>query len=150
MTPVEEALDGLSAGIGTRLIPDSDGFIKLRLADAIDVFVEVVSENELEVSVRLTKGSEPPDPTLLEGALRANANLHAPRFALEGGSDAILLGDRIDVLVETPQSLHERLSFIARTATGLVMGGFGPIRALVPESSSDWAASSHGMVTIWP
>lgn len=109
-------------GVGD-LRPDASGFAEIILADTLSLYLRVVDEFELELSLRLPGFDDHPKPEVLAELLRWNAISDGARLALEPGRKAVVLGQRLDIRQGTDDAFASRVTGFVLTALDWHQGG---------------------------
>lgn len=119
----------------TDLRPDAAGFAEIILADALSLYLRVVDEYELELSMRIPGFDDHPKPEVLAELLRWNATSDGARIALEPGRKGAVLGKRLDVRQGTDESFGLAVATFVLTALDWHQGGADSLRDRVKRHS---------------
>lgn len=109
-------------GVGD-LRPDAAGFAEIILADTLSLYLRVVDEYEMELSMRIPGFDDHPKPEVLAELLRWNATSDGARIALEPGRRGAVLGRRLDVRQGTDEAFGQAVAGFVLAALDWHQGG---------------------------
>jgi hypothetical protein len=149
MRTIHAALALLAERFGVSdLRPDAKGFAEIILADTLSLYLRIVDEHEIELSLRLPGFDDHPKPEVLAELLRWNATSDGARIALEPGRKTVVIGQRVDVRQGTDENLAGKVAGFVLTTLDWHQGGTASLLERVKRHSEPTSLPEFGAIRL--
>ena len=146
---MHDAVQAIGRAVGMAdLAPDASGAFELVFVKQLQVYFQVVGDNEIEVQLRLGDSVGRLGPNVLLAMLSANLGLRRGRLAVEPGTDRVVYCGRVDITLHDGPSLVAAVKAIILEGAAWKLEGFELLQGEAAARSSTSAVLSETMIRV--